>query len=93
MKYKIKRYPDGYEYESFLDGKVPEEYKDIVVDELPQDIKDAEKESLRKADARAKIKENLIDSLLSDTKTWEEAQAEAAQIDEDSKKEIGGIKK
>ena len=85
MKYRIIQYPDGYEYESFLDNKVPTEYKDIVVDSLPQEIIDAEKKAERKMNVRAQIKEKLIDNLLSDTKTWAEAQAEAKAIDDASK--------
>ncbi len=88
MKYRIIQYPDGYEYESFLDGKVPGKYTDIVVDELPADIIAAEKEAERKMNVRAQIKEKLIDALLSGTKTWTEVQVEAKAIDETSKNEI-----
>lgn len=88
MKYRIIQYSDGYEYESFLDGKVPAEYKDIVVDELPSDIIAAEKEAERKMKVRAQIKEKLIDNLISGTKTWAEVQVEAKAIDETSKNEI-----
>ena len=38
MKYRL--FEGGYE--GFLDDKVPAEYKDIVVDKLPQEIIDAE---------------------------------------------------
>lgn len=86
MKYRIIQYSDGYEYESFLDDRVPTEYKDIVVDKLPPEIIAAEKEAERKMNVRTEIKESLIDNLLSGTKTWEEAQAEAKVIDEASKK-------
>ncbi len=86
MKYRIIQYPDGYEYESFLDGKVPGGY--TVVDELPQDIKDAEKEAERKMNVRVQIKEKLIDDLLSGTKTWVEVQTEAKVIDDASKVDI-----
>ena len=85
MKYRIIQYPDGHEYESFLDGKVPAEYKDIVVDELPPDITAAEKEAERKMKVRGEIREKLIDNLLDSTKTWAEAQAEAQAIDNASK--------
>ena len=88
MKYRIIQYSDGYEYESFLDGRVPDEYKDIVVDELPVDIIAAEKEAERKMNVRARIKEKLIDNLISGTKTWAEVQVEAKAIDETSKNEI-----
>ncbi len=88
MKYRIKRYPDGYEYESFPDDKVLAEYKDIVVDELPVDIIAAEKEAERKMKVRAQIKEKLIDNLISGTKTWAEVRVEAKAIDETSKNEI-----
>ncbi len=88
MKYRIIQYPDGYEYESFLDDKVPAEYKDIVVDKLPVDIIAAEKEAERKINVRAQIKEKLIDNLISGTKTWAEVQVEAKAIDETSKNEI-----
>lgn len=38
MKYRI--FEGGYE--SFLDDRVPEEYKNIIVDKLPQEIIDKE---------------------------------------------------
>ena len=66
MKYRIIQYPDGYEYESFLDDKVPAKYKDIVVDKLPQEIIDAEitmqQEAQEKADYLAAMPD-LVKSL------------------------------
>ncbi|KKL88475.1 hypothetical protein LCGC14_1924320 [marine sediment metagenome] len=85
MKYRIIQYSDGYEYESFLDNKVPEEYKDIIVDKLPPEIIAAEKESRRKENVRTQIKEKLIDNLLSGTKPWAEVQVEAKTIDDANK--------
>ena len=43
MKYRL--FEGGYE--GFLDHRVPDEYKDIVVDELPQEIIDAQKEAMK----------------------------------------------
>ena len=43
MKYRL--FNGGYE--SFLDHRVPAEYKDIVIDKLPQEIIDAEKEAMK----------------------------------------------
>ncbi len=43
MKYRL--FDGGYE--SFLDRRVPEEYKNIVVDQLPQEIIDAETEAFK----------------------------------------------
>lgn len=47
MKYRLIRYQDGgWEYESFPNDKVPKEYQDIVIDELPRDIIEAEKKKI-----------------------------------------------
>ena len=43
MKYRL--FDGGYE--GFLDHRVPDEYKDVVVDELPQEIIDAGKEAMK----------------------------------------------
>jgi len=43
MKYRL--FTGGYE--SFLDHRVPDKYRDIVIDELPQEIIDAEKEAMK----------------------------------------------
>ena len=83
MKYRL--FDGGYE--SFLDHRVPREYQDIVVDELPQEIIEAEKEIERRMKVRQRIRENLIDNLLDGSKTWGQAQAEAIAIDEASKEE------
>lgn len=42
MKYRL--FDGGYE--SFPDDRVPEEYRNIVIDELPKEIIDAEKERM-----------------------------------------------
>ena len=43
MKYRL--FDGGYE--SFLDHRISDEYKDIVIDKLPQEIIDAEKEAMK----------------------------------------------
>jgi len=70
-------------YEGFLDDRVPAEYKDIVVDKLPQSIIDAEKaieqEIKEKADyveAMPNLVKNMaveIESLKSKVKILEAA--------------------
>ncbi len=49
MKYRL--FDGGYE--SFLDDRVPAEYKDIVIDKLPQNIIDAEKTMQQEAQDKA----------------------------------------
>jgi len=80
MKYRL--FDGGYE--SFLDHRVPDEYKDIVVDKLPQEIIDAEKESMKQAEVKMQIRP-LIDDVLLGSKTLAEAQAEAQAIEAASK--------
>ena len=80
MKYRL--FEGGYE--SFPDYRVPDEYKDIVVDELPKEIIDAEKELIRKTEVQAKIRP-LIEDVLLGEKTLQEAQDEAQTIDQGSK--------
>ncbi len=62
MKYRL--FDGGYE--GFLDSNVPVEYKDIVIDKLPQNIIDAEiilqQEAREKADYIA-VMPDLIKSL------------------------------
>ena len=54
MKYRL--FEGGYE--AFLDHRVPDEYKDVVVDELPQEIIDAGKEAMKpKSSLEDEIKE------------------------------------
>jgi len=80
MKYRL--FDDSYE--SFLDHRVPDEYKDIVVDELPQKIIDAEKESMRQAEIKMQITP-LIEDVLLGKKTLAEAQTEAQAVEAASK--------
>ncbi len=72
MKYRL--FDGGYE--GFLDDRVPAEYKDIVVDKLPQNIIDAEiilqQEMQEKADYIAAMP-NLIKSLETRIATLETA--------------------
>lgn len=75
MKYRL--FEGGYE--SFLDHRVPKEYKKIVVDELPQEIIDAEKETMRQAEVKEKIRP-LIEDVLLGNMTLAEAQTEAQAI-------------
>ncbi len=80
MKYRYTIYPDGgYEYESFLDDRVPEEYKGSVVSKLPKAILDKKKELLKESEKRATL-QPLIEDVLLGRKTLAEAQA-AAQED------------
>ena len=80
MKYRL--FDGGYE--SFLDHRVPKEYKKIVIDELPQEIIDAEKESMRQGEVKGQIRP-LIDDVLLGKKTLAEAQTEAQAIEATSK--------
>lgn len=73
MKYRL--FDGGYE--SFLDHRVPEEYKDIVVDELPP-------EYLIEPDIAPSVRDQKIDKLL---ETIEQG-ATLTQI----KDELGAIK-
>ncbi len=75
MKYRL--FDGGYE--SFPDNRVPEEYKEIVVNKLPQEIIDAEKETTKQAEVKAQIRPLVYDVLLG-KKTLAEAQAEAQAI-------------
>ena len=75
MKYRL--FDGGYE--SFLDHRIPDEYKDMVVDELPQEIINAEKEAIKQAEVRAQIWPLMEDVLLG-KKTLAEAQAKAQAI-------------
>jgi hypothetical protein len=88
MKYRITRYPSGgYECEAFLDGKVPAKYRDIVVDEKPPDIIEAENEMERKMKTRGQ-KQALLMDVIDGKLTIEQAQARAKQIENASKGEL-----
>ena len=76
MKYRL--FDGGYE--SFLDHRVPDEYKDVVVDKLPKAIVDAEKEIMRQAEIKGQIRP-LVDDVLLGKKTLAEAQTEAQAIE------------
>ena len=80
MKYRL--FDGGYE--SFLDHRVPDEYKDITVNKLPKAIVDAEKESMRQAEIKGRIRP-LIEDVLLGNMTLAEAQAEAQAIEAASK--------
>ena len=80
MKYRL--FDGGYE--SFLDHRVPDEYKKTVVNKLPKAIVDAEKESVRQAEVTEQIRP-LIDDVLLGKKTLAEAQAEAQAVETASK--------
>lgn len=81
MKYRL--FEGGYE--SFLDHRVPDEYRDIVVDELPQEIIDAEQEAVKREWVKASIRP-LVEDVLLGKKTLAEVQAEAQAIEAASKK-------
>ena len=57
MKYRL--FEGGYE--SFPDHRVPEEYKDIVVDELPREVIEAEKAMLEEPSETEKLKARITD--------------------------------
>lgn len=80
MKYRL--FEGGYE--SFLDYRVPKEYKDIVVTKLPKAIIDAEKAVMKQAKVKAAIAP-LIEDVLLGKKTLVEAQAKAQVIEAASK--------
>lgn len=80
MKYRL--FEGGYE--SFLDHRVPEEYKDVVIPKLPKAIIDAEKEVMKQEEVKAQIRP-LIEDVLLGTKTLAEAQTEAQVIEAASK--------
>lgn len=76
MKYRL--FDGGYE--SFLDHRVPEEYKNVVVTKLPKVIIDTEKESMGQAKVSEQI-QPLIKDVLLGKKTLAEAQTEAQTIE------------
>lgn len=80
MKYRL--FEGGYE--GFLDHRVPEEYKDVVVAKLPKAIIDAEKEIMKQTEIKAQIRP-LIEDVLLGKKTLVEAQVEAQAIEAASK--------
>jgi len=80
MKYRL--FEGGYE--SFLDHRVPDEYKNVVVAKLPKAIIDAEKAAMKQAEVKAAIAP-LIDDVLLGKKTLVEAQTEAQAIEAASK--------
>ena len=80
MKYRL--FDGGYE--SFLDHRVPDEYKKTVVNKLPKAIVDAEKEAMHQAAVKGQIRP-LIDDVLLGKKTLAEAQVEAQAIEAASK--------
>ena len=57
MKYRL--FAGGYE--SFLDHRVPKEYRDIVVDELPREIIEAEKAVFAEPSENEKLKARITD--------------------------------
>ena len=48
-------------YESFLDHRVPEEYKDIVVDKLPEAIIEVEKAALERPTKIEQLEARITD--------------------------------
>ena len=73
MKMKYRLFDGGYE--SFLDDRIPDEYKDIVVDELPSEYQ-IEPEM-------ASIRDQKINKLLEDIeigKSLSEIKAELEKI-------------
>jgi hypothetical protein len=83
MKYYLKRFPDGHEYSPCPKDAPPREGYEIV-DEIPEDIREAERVSMRASEVRAAVMDKLVDCLLGD-KTWAQTQAEAKLVETNTK--------
>ncbi len=82
MKWYLKRYPDGHEYTPCRDDAPPREGYEIV-ERIPDDIHEAERETERQANIRAASRDALAEALEADEpleQAWERARAKVREI-------------